>query len=157
VSNSRLQLASPVTTVLDFGEGTKVRIGNLTVTLKGKFYRDDSTKIKEAETEAELHRKFLSDTDAMLNIMSHERYPFDAGRPLPVRLENLRKRHEDMTRMISSLGDKIAARDTTIAELKKNVDYLKKEFNVGVRKIRDEVLKCVMTNVDEQMEKPNVC
>lgn len=43
----RPELLGPATTILDFDEGTKVRFGNTSVTLKGKFHREDATIFKD--------------------------------------------------------------------------------------------------------------
>lgn len=57
-------LASEATQSLNFGESTKVRIGGHSVTLKGLFLRDDSSRMCELlriEVEHKAAQKLLSD------------------------------------------------------------------------------------------------
>lgn len=43
-------LYTPATQIIDFGEGTKVRIKNTTHVLKGKFYRTDSLEMRTLDS-----------------------------------------------------------------------------------------------------------
>jgi len=54
-----LRLLSEASKEIDFGEGTKVRIQNTTVTLKGTFHRTDSYLMTRCAREYEECRKTL--------------------------------------------------------------------------------------------------
>lgn len=87
----RTELWSEGTTELDFGEGTKVRIKNTTVTLKGKFYRDDSSGLLWYKNQIDAYTKTSAAAHAAIDEGSQEKYPHDAGYPIAIRVANLVK------------------------------------------------------------------
>ena len=109
-----LKLASEATAKLDFGEGTKIRVGNSTITLKGTFYREDACYIRHLKA----HEDANNAAHAALNGRSGEKYPYDAGKPLPERIGNLQDRCDFNLKEKNKLLDMVAVRDTTNRELK---------------------------------------
>lgn len=154
---SKLLLASEITSELDFGEGTVVRIGNSRITLKGKFYRTDSQKILHLQESVRVAKEERDQVDMLCDMAALEKYPHDSGQSNKHRVTNVVNRIKDMKRVIETLQEKVSTKDKTITHLQGNVKYLKKELRARILQIRDAVIKVTTTEADKLTENPEVC
>jgi hypothetical protein len=157
MSNKSLVLASEHTDTLDFGEGTKIRVFNTTVTLKGVYSRADSDFIKCLIKDNQNYQAEREQVNNLCDMASLEKYPYDRERGIKVRVTNIVNRQKELLGTIGSLGDKISQRDTTIRELTQNVKFLKEQFRKSMIKVRGSILACALGCTDAELEKPNVC
>jgi uncharacterized coiled-coil protein SlyX len=154
---SKLLLASEVTTELDFGESTTVRIGNSRIKLKGKYYRADSQKMLRLEEFAKKAKDECEQVGFLCDIAALEKYPHDAGRDIKARVTTLVNRVKDMQQTMATLGEKIREKDTTITHLQGNIKYLKKELRARMILMRDALMKTAMLEFDKLTEHSEVC
>lgn len=157
------KLASEATHTLDFGEGTKIRVGNTTVTVKGRFYREDSGYIRQIEIDRNDLLKERREINKCIDGTAVEKYAYDAHRPLIDRVTRIAKNLEHERKEKQKLLDMVASRDTTICNLKQNVDFLKKEMRNSIYNMREHLLdkmhaltKSVIDKATVELEKPNV-
>ena len=124
----RKSLWSEATSVLEFGEGTKIRIGNVSVRLKGTYHREDSFAIQQMQRDIAGAKKAISDAHQILTDAYEEKYPYDASKTLPERIKNAAARlaHErsEKQKLIVMVSD----RDAEISRLKGLVAGLKKNI-----------------------------
>lgn len=158
-----LKLASEASNVLDFGDGTKVRIGNTTVTLKGRFFRQDSAVYKGLEESYQMTLRENRAVGKCIDRVSVEKYPYDAHRPISERIETVVKNLEFERKEKQKLLEMVSSRDTTISNLKCDVEFLKREMRNSIRNMREHILdklsgaiKGVVEKADFELEKSNV-
>lgn len=123
-------LWSEATTELDFGEGTKVRIKNTTVTLKGKFLRNDNHAFKMVTVnEAAIQRahELITQYGVDDNPWMGQEASMQETR-LNVRIMKLIADCKFFKKEKDKLIDMVSNRDTTIRELKEKVINIRDTF-----------------------------
>ena len=123
-----LKLASPATSVLDFGEGTKVRIKNTTVELKGLFLRNDHQSMTVAASTIRAYEKtqdYLTQAGATRSPLNQD---IDRYGLLGARIMNLKQQIDDLRAEVGRKSDVIYNQKNEYA----NLDRRFRDYQNGV-------------------------